>query len=361
MSPTGNMKEQLEQYVKDVKDCYEQCRDNEAATKASLIVPLFTILGYHVADPGECKPEYKANFGKNNKARKAVDWAFFVNDALAFLVEAKAVGKKISTHDEQLRIYYTEGAPVTLGILTTGVQWRFFTDLAFEHVMDKKPFLEWDVLKDDAIPFEFLTILQRAEFKPELIKTWAKLKHRQSLLVAELTRLLEPSPEFVKLAIQNFENRNMTAAVIGEWKPILIGAIHEWAKQQMLRMALDRDIDTQDGSQPHPPKTKRTLPPKTKGPVSLKSLIDAGILQPGKLTREYKGINLQADLLPSGAVRFKGESYKTCSAAADVARSTVTGKKMYTNGWSFWHYVNENGKLVRLDTARQMFLKTKGK
>ena len=154
-----------------------------------MIAPLFTILGYDVADPRECQPEYKS-FGKD-RGKQPVDWAFFVNGSLAFLVEAKAVGKRIDRYDEQLGDYYGKGQPdVKLGILTTGVQWRFFTDLVNLNKMDNEPFLEWDVLKGP-IPYDFLTVLQRAEFKPELIKDLARGKRRQSALVAELTRLLE--------------------------------------------------------------------------------------------------------------------------------------------------------------------------
>jgi len=183
-----------------------------------------------MADPRQCKPEYKVDFGEGRSV-KPVDWAFCVNDSLAFFVEAKAVGKNIGAYDEQLGDYYSKGQPgVALGILTTGVHWRFFTDLDCEHVMDKKPFLEWDILKDDGIPYGFFTILQRTSLKPDLVKTFARGQHRQSLLVAELSRLLEPSPEFVRLAIQNLEeleDRKLTAAVIQEWKPILVRAIDE--------------------------------------------------------------------------------------------------------------------------------------
>lgn len=258
MPPATNMKDQLERYVKRVAERHESCRDSEAATGASLIIPLFTVLGYDVADPRECKPQYKADFGRS-RSKQPVDWAFFVNGSLAFLVEAKAVGKAIDRYDGQLRDYYGKEQPgVKLGVLTNGVKWRFFTDLAAEHVMDKEPFLEWDVL-NDPIPYGFLTILQRAEFKPELISTWAKRRYRQSLLVAELTRLLEPSPEFVRLAIQNLEVRTLFPAVIQEWKPILGSAIQEWAQQRRLTEALGRGaIDAQDGRRQRPDETKPT-------------------------------------------------------------------------------------------------------
>lgn len=245
MSPAGNLKEQLERYRQKVKKCFDDglCRDDEAATKAALILPLFTILGYDVTDPRQCKPEYKADWGES-KSKQPVDWAFFVNEKLAFLVEAKAAGKEIDHYDEQLGDYYgKEAAVVKLGILTTGVRWRFFTDLANENVMDKKPFLEWDVL-NGAIPDDLLTVLQPQNFKPELIKEVAKGKHRQSLLVEELTRLLAPSDEFLAFAIKNKERplevRNLTAKVVAEWKPIFAGAIQEWAEQQRLDRVLGR-------------------------------------------------------------------------------------------------------------------------
>ena len=63
------MKEQIEQYVRNVKERYESCRDNEAATKAALIAPLLDVLGYDMADPNECKPEYKVDFGERRSVR----------------------------------------------------------------------------------------------------------------------------------------------------------------------------------------------------------------------------------------------------------------------------------------------------
>jgi len=54
---------------------------------------------------------------------------------------------------------------------------------------------------------------------------------------------------------------------------------------------------------------------------------------------------------------FQGTKYKTCSSAADFARGTVTGRRMNTNGWVFWQYRDEGGKLVPLDVPRREFLK----
>ncbi len=156
----GSLEEQLEQYVNLVKDQYKACRGNEAQTKLRLIAPLFAILGYNLADPLQCNAEYKADFG-DHRSKEPVDWAVFVSNTLAFLVEAKAVGEFIARAHGQLRDYYAQArGAVKLGILTNGVRWHFFTDLAAQNIMDEEPFLEWDVL-NGAIPCEFLSILQR--------------------------------------------------------------------------------------------------------------------------------------------------------------------------------------------------------
>lgn len=250
------MKEQLEQYAKQVKEWHEDCRGNEQATKASLIAPLFVILGYNMHDPRECKPEYRTDFGKGEKAATPVDWAFLINSGFAFFVEAKEVGAKISKYAEQLGMYFAKEPTVKLGILTNGTHWRFFTDLVHENVMDTEPFFIWDVLKDDlSLPVDLLTILQKSQFKAQLIKTFAEKKHHQNLLVGELNRLLEPSAEFIKLAVQNIETRTLTEKRVEEWKPILANAIQEWAKQRALTMALQR---------PSFPQSSESIPSKKK-------------------------------------------------------------------------------------------------
>jgi hypothetical protein len=360
LGPGSAMKEQLEQYVRRVKERHEACRGNEQATKQSLIVPLFTILGYDVADPRECKPEYRADFGKGEKAATPVDWAFLIDGAFAFFVEAKEVGAKMTRYAEQLGMYFAKEPDVKLGILTNGVDWRLFTDLNHLNVMDTEPFLTWNVLEDEIIPVNFLTLLQRSRFKPQLVRTFAEGKRRRSLLVDALTRLLpEPSPEFVKLAVQGIESRNLTPKVIAEWTPILANTIQDWAKRYALAMALE------------PPAAPRLPGADTPGPatgpagahgVTLADVITAGLVAPPvALFRRYKGKRVEAVLLQDGGVQYLGQRYGTCSAAAEAAREAVTGQRLNTNGWTFWKYQAADGKARTLADARQQLAGSKGK
>ncbi|MFO0951614.1 MAG: type I restriction endonuclease [Isosphaeraceae bacterium] len=224
-------------YVKRVKELAEHVKGNEQATKQSLIGPLFTTLGYDLTDPRECLPEHRADFGPARSV-KPIDWVFSLNGRPVFVVEAKEPSRKLAAYDEQLADYFHKLTECRLGILTNGVQWRFFTDIVNPNVMDKEPFIKWDVINDENPPFDFLTLLQKSQFNTQLIRTFAERKHHQNLLVNELNRLLEPSNEFVRLAITNIETRRMTDAVIDSWKPVLANAIEEWAKQRMLTLVL---------------------------------------------------------------------------------------------------------------------------
>ncbi|HEV3165486.1 MAG TPA: type I restriction endonuclease [Isosphaeraceae bacterium] len=241
------MKDALLAFVKRVKELAEHVRGNEQATKQSLVGPLLSVLGYDLTDPRECIPEYRVDFGKDRSV-KPIDWAFLQNGRPIFFVEAKEVGKKLPGYDEQLADYFAKAPEAKLGILTNGVQWRFFTDVVHPNVMDKQPFVLWDVLSDEQPPFDFLTIMQKSQYNPQLIRTFAEREHKQNLLVAELHRLLEPSSEFTKLAIANIETRNLTSAVIDNWKAVLSNAIGEWAKQRALTTVLNHPTSDSDGS-----------------------------------------------------------------------------------------------------------------
>jgi hypothetical protein len=85
---------------------------------------------------------------------------------------------------------------------------------------------------------DVITLLQKSSFNPELIRAYAQRQRAQNLLVGELTRLLEPAPEFTKLAIANIETRNLTQAVVESWKQTVASAVDEWARQRMLTAAL---------------------------------------------------------------------------------------------------------------------------
>jgi hypothetical protein len=67
-----------------------------------------------------------------------------------------------------------------------------------------------------------------------------------------------------------------------------------------------------------------------------------------RIYSRYKGKDYKAKVLPSGSIKLNGKIYNTPTGAAltIVDRRTV-------NGWNFWKFKNEKGKLVKLKELRK--------
>lgn len=77
----------------------------EEATKTSLVMPFFQILGYDIFNPIEFVPEYTADVGI--KKGEKVDYAVLRNGVPIILVEAKSLGTNLTNHDSQLFRYFS--------------------------------------------------------------------------------------------------------------------------------------------------------------------------------------------------------------------------------------------------------------
>lgn len=124
----------------------------EEATKMSLVVPLFQLLGYDVFNPSEFCPEYIADVGI--KKGEKVDYAILENGQPIILVECKSCSEQLDKHSSQLFRYFGT-SPAKFGILTNGVIYRFYTDLEESNKMDLVPFLELPAMLTGSNPGAF--------------------------------------------------------------------------------------------------------------------------------------------------------------------------------------------------------------
>lgn len=148
----------LKSHIEHVKRVGSHC-STEETTKQALILPLLDILGFSPYDPTKVLAEFAADF-PGVKSTERVDYALYCNGQPVMFIEAKPYVADLTNHAPQLSRYFNSSLGVTIGAITNGREWRFFTDLINPNIMDEKPFLVVDFTKNKAEE-----LVQLAEFK----------------------------------------------------------------------------------------------------------------------------------------------------------------------------------------------------
>jgi len=191
-----DFKDQLKQLGEKVcrlKDTVQ----TEEATKMAFIVPFLKALDYDFSDPSEMVPEYTCDIG--TKKGEKIDYAILKNGEPIILVECKHCKQKLNLHEGQLLRYF-HVSKARFGILTNGIEYLFYSDLAEPNKMDEKPFLEinFENLKDEAI--EAVKKFHKSYFDLETISDIAsELKYMKELKAVINSEISSPSEDFVRV------------------------------------------------------------------------------------------------------------------------------------------------------------------
>lgn len=245
MDFNDNLKKFIER-VTLVKDTVQ----TEEATKMSLIVPFFQMLGYDVFNPSEFCPEYTADVGI--KKGEKVDYAILFDNKPVILIEAKTVGKKLDKHSSQLFRYFVTTS-AKFAILTNGITYKFYTDLDEANKMDKEPFLEVDLLN-----LKESQITQLNNFRRELLNineimdSASLLKYNNIFKNYIEQQFANPSDDLVKLFLLPVYKGAKTQTVIEKFRPILKRALNEFINESLnekLKMALNTTTVNQKESE----------------------------------------------------------------------------------------------------------------
>lgn len=217
--------EKVRHHAEHVIKVGEHCTTEET-TKQALILPLLDILGFSPFDPLRVKAEYGADF-PGAKVNERVDYALFCHGVPVMFIEAKAYGEKLSNHSPQLSRYFNATPEVTIGAITNGQEWRFFTDLNNKNVMDADPFLAVDFSGLDESAIGRLYRFRHDEFQPDALRTLAE----ESIYLAAFKdvvtgSVLECDQDFVRyVAGKSTVQRTLTAKFLETITPIVKQAV----------------------------------------------------------------------------------------------------------------------------------------
>lgn len=232
----------------------------EEATKNAFVMPFIQLLGYDVFNPLEVIPEFVADV--STKKGEKVDYCIQKDDEPIIIVECKHWKEKLDLHNTQLERYFSF-TKAKFGLLTNGLQYRFFTDLDETNIMDKTPFLEIDFenLKDNAI-VELKKFHKNAFDADKIIDSAGELKYYNEIKLVYEKELHEPTIELVRhFASQVYAGR-LTASVIEQFSKIVKKAINHKINEtinERLKSALNKETEHQSENEQE--KEVENLPP----------------------------------------------------------------------------------------------------
>lgn len=200
----------------------------EEATKTSIILPFFQLLGYDVFNPCEFVPEYTADAGI--KKGEKVDYAIMINGEPLILIEAKSTSTELTTKHTSQLIRYFSVTNARFGILTNGIIYQFYSDLEEHNKMDVVPFLEFDLSHIRKETVDELKRFQKDAFNVKSILSSASdLKYMTMIKNVIAEQFKNPSDQLVKVLInKNIYNGTKTQAVLDKFKSIIQKAFDEY-------------------------------------------------------------------------------------------------------------------------------------
>lgn len=235
---------EFEEKLKEFTDRVSKVKKSiktEEATKTSLIMPFFSLLGYDVFNPNEFIPEYIADVGI--KKGEKVDYAIVIDDKITILIEAKTINENLQKYNSQLFRYF--GTTIAkIGILTDGINYKFYTDLEEKNKMDITPFLEINILD-----LKENDIIELKKFCKEnfdintIINSASNLKYASSIEKILSEEFNNPSDDFIKVILnKGVYDGTKTQTIIEKYRPILKKSVNYYINtlvNQRLQNALN--------------------------------------------------------------------------------------------------------------------------
>lgn len=240
--------DELKNFSKRVESLKERVTTEEA-TKTSIIMPFFQLLGYDVFNPDEFLPEYIADVGI--KKGEKVDYAIMREGEPLILVEAKPCSKNdLKKFGTQLFRYFGT-TKAKFAILTNGIFYMFYTDLDEQNIMDSKPFFEFNILdiKENKVN-------ELKKFKKEnldvskILSSAAELKYSNEIKLLMNKILEEPTDGFINYVLGEIYSGKRTQNAKDRFKLIIKKSLNQFVNELMndrIKSAIEKqDEPSQD-------------------------------------------------------------------------------------------------------------------
>lgn len=252
--------------ILQLSDRINKLKDNistEEATKNAFIMPLISALGYDVFNPLEVVPELDCDLIK--KKGEKIDYAIMKDGAPILLIECKHWNSDLNLHDTQLKKYFV-ASNARFGVLTNGIEYRFYTDLEKTNIMDEKPFLVVNLCDISDVQIEQLKKFHKSYYDEDnILSTAQELKYTTELRSILTAEFAQPSAEFVKYFTKQIYDGPVSQKVIEQFTPLVKRAIADLINDTISdRLGLVIKSQPKDSTEPE----QEPEPAETKTPES---------------------------------------------------------------------------------------------
>ncbi len=190
----------------------------EEATKTAFIMPMISALGYDVFNPFEVMPEMDCDLTKKGDK---IDYAILKEGKPIILIECKHCKQNLDLHSTQLAKYYA-ASNARFGVLTNGVEYRFYADLQKTNIMDEKPFLVVNMLGPSNTDIEQLKKFHKSYFnESEILSTAQELQITIQVKNLLEQNLKQPGDEFVRYFVRSLNDGRSNPKLIEQYRPII--------------------------------------------------------------------------------------------------------------------------------------------
>jgi len=187
--------------LRKIADAINQQRHlirNEDETTQVSVYPFFQALGYNPFSLIDVKSQYTADPRPSGGER--VDYAIMREGKPVILIEAKSANSSLSeNYWRQLHDYFN-AEEVRFGILTNGLEYRFYTDHKKRNIMDNEPFLVIDLLQLNERTVTELEPFRKSQFSLDRALFSAQKQIASRYIEQEFQ---QPSVELVKYFAQS--------------------------------------------------------------------------------------------------------------------------------------------------------------
>jgi hypothetical protein len=236
-----DFKDQIKQLGERVVKLKTQITTEEA-TKNAFIMPFIQALGYDIFNPLEVIPEFTADIGI--KKGEKVDYAIMKDGHPIILIECKWWGENLDVHNSQLfRYFHTTKSK--FGLLTNGIQFRFYTDLNELNKMDEKPFLEFDFTNMKEQVVAELKKFHKSYFDlSSIVNSASELKYSNEIKNIFSNEFNAPTPNFVKFFVSQVYPGKATEKIMVQFTDIVKRSLNQWISDSIsdrLKSALEKE------------------------------------------------------------------------------------------------------------------------